>query len=461
VTALRILLAQAKGGSYRFSPPLGLGYLASVLERQGHEIKILDCNLHKDYKKQIVDFQPDVVGLSVFCYNYHASKELSHFTRERLPNCKIISGGPQVTVRPFDMFADDMSDFIIRGEGEYVLKTLIETIQERNDRLEIKSVGYAREGRVHLNEMAQPINDLDSIPFPAVHLFDLKAYSASPQGFVTKRRPFFPMFTSRGCPYSCTFCTIHIFWGRKWRARSATNVVDEIEFLHYQHGVNEIHFQDDNFTLSRQRVLQICREIITRGLEIVWKCPQGVKVDTLDTQLLGLMADSGCYALSLGIESGNQQILDRLNKRLSLEEVARVVRWAKNVGIHTEGFFMLGNPGETRATILQTIKFSKEVDLDAAVFSVLTPFEGTPVFDEYKMKGYLPDLDYLKNWDASEVVINLPGLSSRELETLRRKAHFEFYFRPKIIWRTMTLVRNVYSLRSMIDAVQFIFKGGA
>ena len=211
-------------------------------------------------------------------------------------------------------------------------------------------------------------------------------YSTAPHGTIVKDFPVAPVLSSRGCPYNCDYCAVNSIWKRKYRTRSIENIVDEIELLIKRYGVKEIHFEDDNLTLNRQRVIELCDEIKRRNLKFSWACPNGIRIDTLDEKLLKRMKESGCYSISFGIESGSQKVLDDVHKRLDLKIVPGVVRTARKVGIETKGFFIVGFPTDTEETIRQTVEFAKSLPLDVAAFFVCMPLPGSKLFEDWLRK---------------------------------------------------------------------------
>jgi anaerobic magnesium-protoporphyrin IX monomethyl ester cyclase len=235
------------------------------------------------------------------------------------------------------------------------------------------------------------------------------------------------MVTSRGCPGRCVFCSIHSVWGYQWRARSPKNVVDEIEDLATNYGITEVHFEDDNLTLSKDRMAKICDIIGERGLDITWTTPNGVAVYTLDRYILKKMKRAGCYQLCFGIESGDPNVQRNIiHKPLDLNRVKRVINWSKELGIWTHGFFVIGFPGETPENIQRTIDFAKSSDLDSANFFLAAPYPGTPLFALAFSKGALKngfDLAKLRTMDAS---METEYFNSKELVELQKKAYFEF-----------------------------------
>ncbi|MGA2385343.1 MAG: radical SAM protein, partial [Candidatus Bathyarchaeia archaeon] len=294
--------------------------------------------------------------------------------------------------------------------------------------LNVNGLVFKKNGEVVRNPPSEFIDDLDSVPYPAWHLMSIEKYIASGQAHGSQRRKrYFPMVTSRGCPGRCVFCSIHAVWGHRWRARSPENVVGEIETLVSKYGIREIHFEDDNLTLSKQRMMRICELILERGLDITWLTPNGVAVNTLDFGLLEKMRKSGCYQLSFGIESGDPSVLKNIiHKPLNLDRVKQIVDCSKRLGIWTHGFFVIGFPGESAESIRRTINFAKEADFDSANFFIAAPYPGTPLYSLAASEGLIrDDFDFskLRTMDAS---IDTGCFKAKDLVVLQKRAYLEF-----------------------------------
>jgi magnesium-protoporphyrin IX monomethyl ester (oxidative) cyclase len=268
------------------------------------------------------------------------------------------------------------------------------------------------------------------------------------------------MITSRGCPGICVFCSIHSVWGYKWRARTPENVVSEIEKLVNEYKIREIHFEDDNLTLSKLRMAKICDLIIERGIDISWTTPNGVAVQKLDLDLLRKMKKSGCYQLSFGIESGDPYVLRNIiHKPISLDKVRRVVNWSKNLGIWAHGYFVIGFPGEPSKSIQRTITFAKETDLDSASFFIATPYPGTPLYKSASSKGLLKngfDLAKLRTMDAT---IDTEYFKAKELTEIQKRAYLEFMkYRLKREIVNGYIIIRFFKIRSLNDIAFWIQK---
>jgi len=264
------------------------------------------------------------------------------------------------------------------------------------------------------------------------------------------------MITSRGCPYNCTFCDRSVF-GSTYRARSATNVVDEMEMLVEKHGAKEIRFWDDTFNIDARRVVQICEEIRARGIDVPWTCLG--RINRMNTEVLRAMAESGCWQVDYGIESGNQQLLDGIRKGLTLEMIRTVTKMTREAGIRMRGFFMLGLPGETQETMTQTIEFAKRLSLSAAVFHVTTPFPGT---DLYKMVLESGELDLKASWDdysifSSEASPYVPkGLTHETIKHYQTEAYHAFYMRLGFVLRQVLGIRSLSDIRRYMTGLAVV-----
>jgi len=441
------------------SPPLGLGYIAAVLEKQGYEVKILDCNLRYSTHnlKQQFDCWADVVGITSMSCNYHYAIQLAKMVKQVDRRKVTVLGGPHPTAMAQQVLAEKCVDYVVQGEGEFTTLKLIECLEGRGDLSKIDGIAYRKSDQVIVQPKNSHIEELDSLPYPAYHLLSLDKYQDAPHGVFFERKPFLPMFTSRGCPYQCKFCANPAIWGHVWRARSAKNIVDEINYLVDKFNVKEIHFEDDNFTLDRNRLIEICNRILESGLDIAWKCPNGVRFEGLDLDVLKLMRKSGCYSLSFGIESGVQKILEGVNKKMRLGLVKKVIEEARKAGISTVGFFIIGLPGETVETARQTIRFAKSLKLTAAQFNIFVPFPGTAIFDEYIRKGYISKLDWRK-FSVDYPVFETESLRSDEIRSLRRQAFREFYLRPKVLLENLRHISSVRGFLWLIRRLGHVFQ---
>ncbi len=419
-------------------PSPGLGYLAGSLLAAGHGVEIIDCFRDGITNELLGDVlsekRPDMVGITVVTSAYPNVIDTCKTIRRHC-NAKIILGGPHPTALPETTLRETGADAVIIGEGEMTITELASS----KDWNKVSGIAYLGRGKKFVLTAPRKMeNDLDMLPWPAWHLMGLDKYPESPHGILSKNFPVAPIITSRGCPYDCSFCAVNNIWQHKFRRRSPKNVVDEIEYLVKTFGVKEIHVEDDNFTLVREHAEKISQEILDRKLNISWKCPNGVRADRLDFDLLELMKKSGCYLLALGIESGSDEILKRHSKAVNKEKIKETVKMCKKVGIETHGFFIIGLPGETEETLEETIRFSKELELTRASFGIFTPFPGSSLWAELKDEMNEKDWSLFRQ---STVVRSFCNLSDKELEIARVRAFREFYLRPRVIFNILKYIR--------------------
>ncbi|MEM4524082.1 MAG: radical SAM protein, partial [Archaeoglobaceae archaeon] len=346
------------------SPPLGISYLASVLRERGFKIKIIDDlveNLNfSDLIKRIRD--SIIVGITSTTPTFKSALEYAKKIKEVLPNVFVIIGGVHVTFHPEEALKNEFVDAVCIGEGEETIVEVAEKIEAGRSLEGVKGIYYKEEGKIVKNPPRDFIQDLDSIPFPAFDLLPLEKYSV-----LGKKLEVFPMITSRGCPFACRYCSSSLLMGHRFRARSAKNVVDEMEWLVDEFDAKHIAFGDDTFTLKKRRVEEICKEIKERKLEVTWSCSS--RIDTVSEELLKMMKSAGCTAIYYGIESSSKRILEYYRKRISLERAKEVVKMTKKLKISTICSFIIGAPIETKKEMEETLKFAIELDPDYAQFS--------------------------------------------------------------------------------------------
>ncbi|MEM3519594.1 MAG: cobalamin-dependent protein [Candidatus Hadarchaeales archaeon] len=438
----------------RVVAPLGIAYLASFLEKNGKEVAILDAvgegwrnqtfverggNTflrvglpQEEIKRRIAGWKPDLVGIScLFSSQAANAHEVAKIVKEVDSEIKTVFGGAHPTVLPEKTLADKNVDFVVMGEGEITLLELVEALEKgQTDFSQVKGLAFKREGRVIMNPPREFIRDLDSLPFPARHLLPMEEYfkAAGGHGAAERKSRFTSVITSRGCPRRCIFCSIHTIWGYAWRPRSPENVLEELEHLVTKYRVEEIHFEDDNLTLDPKRMEKICDGMIERGLDVCWATPNGVHINTLNQNLLKKMRDSGCYWLCFGLEHGDPHFRNNvIGKPISAEHAKKVVGWANELGIWTNGFFIIGLPGETPETVRKSIEFAKWLDLDFASFFIATPYPGTRLYELAKDAGYLESEPDWSSYKVLMPTMDIKTMSKDDLMYWLKRANFEFY----------------------------------
>ena len=424
--------------------PLGVGYLGVVLEEAGFEVKIIDAPPLGWGIKQIVaetkKFQPDFIGLSVSTVDFNKAVKLA-WALKKSWSVPIIIGGPHVTALPEEVMKFSCFDIGVIGEGEVTIVELTKALVNKRNLMVARGIVF-RQGRKIIKTNPQPyIENLDSLPFPARHLMPvLSSYHPTPATY--KKFPVGKVITSRGCPYQCTFCFRGVF-GNKLRFRSPESVVAEMEVLISQFGAKEIRLWDDTFNANPERVKAICQLMIKRGLKFPWTCLG--RVDRVDCQMLKLMKKAGCWQISYGVESGNEEILVSIKKGITKKMVREAIGATYKAGIQSLGFFILGLPGDTEETMKETIEFAKSLPLDAANFTIATPYPGTELWDLAKKRGFLKNISYEK------LVVNLPkkpyytpeGISVRKLKEYERRAYREFYRHPQFLLRHLGEIESL------------------
>lgn len=440
---MKILLVNPPTCMHVVTPPLSLGYLASNIKN--HEVKIIDSNkenlnVNKTVKK-ILDLKPDVLGLTSFTMNYSEACQIISKVKDMDKEITTALGGYHASALPRQVLAENKDvDYVFAGESEISFSSLIEKIGNDNKKgiEKIHGLCYRNsKSKICANKISI-LKNLDSLPFPAWNLIQPQTYPRKPHGVFIQNYPIAPIVTSRGCPFKCNFCSIRCVHGRSYRARSIDNVIKEIEYLINEFGIKEIHIEDENFILYRRRVIKFCKMLIEKKIEISWSCPNGVRIDTLNRDLLKLMKMSGCFYLAFGIESGSKKMQNLMKKNLNLKTVEKIIKLTNEVGIKTQGFFIIGYPGETEKSIEQTIQFSKKLLLDRAAFLTFVPLPGSQIYDELSKNGLLKSI----NWKRYKVSMPfyVGGIEGDEIKKYCKKAFLSFYLRPKI---SLNLLRDM------------------
>jgi len=432
-------------------PPLGLAYIASVLEENGYGVEILDCIAQQiildSLGKQIESRKPDIIGITCLTPMAPRSMEAARVAKEAAPNSIVVLGGAHPSVLPTETLQDNSIDIAVVGEGEHTMLELVRCIEAKGNLEKVPGVVFRKNGEL-IKTLPRPLTDLDLLPLPARHLLPMKRYR--PTAANHRRLPCHTMITSRGCPFNCTYCSNAIF-GRKYRASSPQNVVKEMEHLVSEYGAKEILFWDDVFTLNQQRTGRICELIIERGLNIPWTCES--RVDCVTEDLLAQMRKAGCWQIGYGVESGDQEVIDTIKKGITLEQVEEAFKWTKKAGIDTRAYLMIGLPGETREQVLKTIDIAKRLDADIAQFCITTPYPGTELFETAKNEGTLKTVDWLNYiLIPDEPVYVTKLLTAEDLRYLLQKAYKEFYFRPSYIVKRMLKTRSLSDVRKYKEA---------
>lgn len=459
-------------------PPIAMASVAAVLEKKGHKVTIIDSptegweNLEElDATKfrvglsaqviagRIREFGPEVVAVEIpFSGWSKTAFEVVSTAKEVNPDVTVVVFGLHPSSRPEACLTDSQADFAVIGEPEITIAELVTALQNHNTNIhDIAGLAFKENGKPNLTAKRELIADLDTLPMPARHLLPMKVYAEAVKqnplrGEITK--PYTIIITSRGCPFSCVFCTHSIVWGKQWRHRSPKNVVDEIEHVIKTYGIKQIDFADDNMTWSRERMAQICDLIVQRGLRFEWFTPNGVRADTLDEQLLAKMKRAGCKKIRLAPESGVQRVVTNIAKKnLDLKKVEDAIVAARKVGIKVGCFFVMGLIGETKADIEETIRYAyklKKLGAESFVFSIAMPLYGTEFFEQAKAGGYIHSgfCDYALA--ATEPLVETPEFTAAEIAELCMKAN--------AINRTLTRKKVLKAMRHPVKTAKLLLK---
>jgi len=430
---------------------MGLLYLASILEKKGHCVKIIDMEamgLTKSHIKIIIKKEnPFFVGITATTPVIKRALELCAIVKETNKDIKTILGGPHPTYLPRETITEEMVDIVVCGEGEITLCEVINSLLNNPDGMaQVKGIYFKKNGQIVFTGEREPIYDLDILPFPAHHLINMNAYRHP----LARSKRVASVLTSRGCPSRCTFCS-RGFFSHVYRRRSVRNVIEEIRGLITKYNIEEIHFIDDTFTLNRAHVEEICHEIINQGWHLKWATPNGVHVNTLDYTLIELMKRAGCYSLSFGVESGNQETLDYIKKGQNLEKVKQVFDICHKIGIETVAFIIIGFPNESHRHIDKTLNFLKEIKADVADIHMLIPLPGTELYDELNANGYIVERDWSKyvfhNLPVYRTAYFLPQGLFNEYKRVYRAYHMnpEYIFSRLIHIRSWQQVKNNFN----------------
>jgi len=434
-------------------PPVGLLYLGGILEREGHSVSLVDAALSghtgSNLLRDVLNTEPDLIMVSAFTSDvYMLSSQLPRI-REALPSVPIWLGGPHASCVGKAAFDDlPQVDAVFIGEAE-------ESIVEALNFPECPPAGVLyREDRSSTE--AGEVKDLSTLPLPAWHLAPPERYRGLPNGVVLKKMPYAPIITTRGCPYKCTFCAGFRITGRKIRHRPLDQVWREIEMLVCDYGVKEIHIEDDNFTFDADYAREFCREAIRRKLPVLFSTPNGIRLDTLDHQLLDLMHQAGWYIVHCGIESGSDRVLKRVKKATTTDQIRKSIQLIHQHGLPVAGYFILGLPGETVEDMQMTIDFAISSGIEWAHFASFLPIPGSEDGDEYLSKHDLSS----KGWSFfHNTACPAPpdSVTRRELKKLQRKAFTRFYFRPAQLARlTGLLFKPGVTLRVLRRAMAYL-----
>ena len=433
------------------APPLGIAYMAGVLQENNIDVEILDASAEdmdfKDVEKELLKRKPDLVALTALTPTIGRALETAQVVKETLPDSIVVMGGYHPTFNFIETLEDENVDIVIRGEGEYIMLNLVQALENQSSLHDVKGIVFEDKNskEIVVNPEAPLIQDLDELPFPALNLLPMKKYR-----LLDMDTHMTTMITTRGCPMQCSFCSSAAMHGKKIRERSVENIVDEIEYLKTNYDIDTIAFMDDTFTLKKRKVIAICDEILKRNIEIMWGCTS--RVDTLDEKLLKKMKEAGCITIFIGVESADQQQLDNMCKNTTIAKIENAFKIAHKLKIRTIASVALGMPGDTKEIMNKTVKFVHKLKPNYAIYSLATPYPGTRFYKEAFEKNLIKIKDWSK-YTLITPILETIDCSLNDMRKIQAKAFMKCYLRPHYIIRQF-LQDGPYLLKTIFGVIK-------
>lgn len=445
---LKVALVNPRVESYSsVLPPLGLLYIAAVLEKEGYQVRVFDVYPYDDRTlPEVAAYQPDVIGMTVLTDYWRRACHVAAFIRKEIPKATFVVGGIHVTTMPEEALTELQADIAVIGEGERTILDLCNRLAGGEPWREVEGIQFRDDsGAFRRTAPRAFIENLDELPFPARHLLHFDEYMLPPgiiRGWWSERST--TIITSRGCPFSCIWCASHCIFGRKVRRRGVENVIQEIEHLIQRYHVDTVWFIDDTFTLYKQWVLAFCQTLADRGIRLAWGCQAHVK--TADEEMFTAMKQAGCVQLDFGVESGSDRVLKALKKHSSAEAVRKAFAITKKVGIRTMATFMFGSPEETREDVEATMGLAREIKPDFASSFFITPYPGTELMAMAQSNHwdfhYDPGKTGLKKTPTLKIAFTeeeLMGFRTRFQKMFLYRNCIRNLLRPRILVRALAL----------------------
>lgn len=458
--------------------PLDIAYVAACLEKE-HDVHLIDAasegwkNLeeisttqyrqglkNEEIARRIRQFSPDIVGITVpFSGWWRSALEVASTTKDVFKDIPTVVMGLHPSTRPLDCLAYSNVNFAVIGEAEQTMYELVNALEKEKSSVlkKIRGIAYIEKGNIVVTEPRPPICGLDSLPFPARHLLQMKSYFEAVKEYPLRgeiNKPWASVITSRGCPHNCIFCSAHVVNGKTWRGRSPINVVDELDLLVKTYHIKQVDFLDDNMTLDPKRMAAICDLIVKRGLDIEWFASNGVRADTLNKSLLIKMKASGCKKIRVAPESGVQRVVNEvIGKNQRLEDVEKAVVFCKKIDIQVGCFFVIGLIGETKEDIKESINYARKLRTLGAtsfIFSIAQPQYGTELYKQAKSGGFLRKIFSDEALSTTEPLIETPEFTADELK--------DFCVMANLVNPTFTLAKLAKAIKNPEKAIKFLVK---
>jgi len=415
-------------------PPMGIAFLAAVIRKNGYDARIFDANVEKKplqhLQRILEEYKPDVVGISFTSFLAQNAHVVARIVKENSPKITVVAGGYHPTVMPEEVIKDPSFDFVVRGEAEVTLLGWLKSYEGGKEYAQIKGLVFRKDNQIFDTGERGLIEDLDTLPFPAYDLLPLNKYSS----LVSTRSPYITFIRSRGCPFRCIFCGVQKMFGRKYRCQSPEKTISEIDWLVKQFKIKEIFFKDSDFLIDKVNVMRLCDNLCDKDYDLIWSC--NARVDMVDKKTLDLMKKAGCCMISYGVESGDQVVLDRLKKDITIEQIQEAVVLTKKAGMQCEMNMIFGGPGETRDSITRTVQFVKDLRPDYAFFGYLAAFPGSELYDDALRYNWFID-GKPNSFGYEELKLNATEMSAAELSKAVKDATRSFYFRKEYLFNKL------------------------
>jgi len=419
------------------APPMGLAHLASVIEKEGHEPHLVDCNGSNISWAKVPEIirriHPQVVGATAFSPFFYDGLRAIEIAKGIDPRIISVLGGPHVTFTCQESLDKHLLlDLIVRGEGEKTMIELLHCLEDKGDLAEVKGIAFRRDGKIVLSPPQSPV-DVNRLPLPAYHFLPMENYRFPVFG------RFSTLLTSRGCSYRCSFCSEWDFWGGGWRPRDVVSVVDEMELLHHRYRIESFWLGDDCFNIDGERIERLCQEIISRRLEVTWFYQGRADLVVKHKKLLPLMRRAGNLMVQIGVEASTDKELSAMNKKLTVDEIREAVRLLKKNRIISQGLIIIGHREDSTRTMLHKIRFMKWLDPDFPIFTILTPFPGSPLYQQAKEKGWI-ETNNFNHYDMSHCTMPTRHLTPPLVNYWLYRCYQSFYL------DVVKLLKGLFSL---------------
>jgi radical SAM superfamily enzyme YgiQ (UPF0313 family) len=432
-------------------PPLGILSIAAYLESVGRTVRVCDVHGEKldegEVRRRLREHRPRHVGISVLTNMAIPAHKLARLCKEEVPDCVVVVGGVHAEAMPESMLKNSAIDAVCRGDGEELMREVV----DGEPFAAILGLSY-REGEAIRHNPPRPVEmNLDRYPFPAYHLVDFKNYFPAVGSY--RNLPAINMLMTRGCPGKCTFCNSA---RTTLRSRDPARVVEQIRLLRERHGIRQVQFYDDTFTVVKKLALEFCERLTAADLGVTWTAY--IRGDCFSDDLARAMKRAGCHQVLIGIETGNAAIAARIGKPIDRERYRETVRIAHAHGLEVRGSFIIGNMDETWQSMEDTLRYAVELDVDLFQLSISTPYPGSALFNEAAAKGWLRH----RNWYAygqGEVLVDQPQLGAEDIYRFERHAFRSFYLRPRAAGRMLARVANLRHLRDYALAAAVLLLG--